>query len=114
MYCPTQQPSCSADRSHRPRKMTGLCAQAKSFRRLCVQVCKEYNWIVTNEETWGKCRWLIIRILQVEKSVERLHIASRRGCFFRLLHRAFEFRRLFFYSRIFCLKTVHLYLVLAR
>jgi hypothetical protein len=52
----THQPSRSADRSHRPRKMIWLWAQVKSFRRLCVQVVKNTIGFSRNEETCGKCR----------------------------------------------------------
>src|SRR5438477_8811989 len=48
--------------------MTWLSVQAKSFRRLCVQVVKNTIGLSRKEERWGKCRCSVIKPQQNDRN----------------------------------------------
>ncbi len=82
--------------------MTWLCAQVKSFRRLCVHVVKNTIGLSRNEETCGKCRYSVMNVcLDCSHGLRagRLHIALHRRRS-RQLHCSLELRRFLFNAEV--------------
>src|SRR5438477_11967474 len=72
--------------------MTWLSVQAKSFRRLCVQVVKNTIGLSRKEERWGKCRCSVIKPQQNDRNRDapalQERVAMETACPQRRLHRS--------------------------